>query len=345
MLKIPAAGDRPPPLVVPLRPPPREDVTVEAVSMSDGRRRKRKSRRGEDHSWDSSSGTARHSHRREKKQMIWWLAGGSALFVSIVGAVLLAMNGNSKPSVPVVSSPQPTSANPTHGENPSASINPAGVSTALGDNEFTLQAEPLARRFLDAKSVKELLPLVRNPLVAESRMKTAHPDGSIEPLGLSHFNPTSEIERKGSHFRTKVIDKQFRTRDMVFFPTAEGLRIDWESWVAWSDVPWTGFLSEKPEKAATFRVVLSKVDYYNAGFNDERKWRSYQLSPPDGGRPIYGYVERDTELDGKLRLPTDLEKTNLTLKLRFPGNSRTDNQVLIDGWVSDSWVIETEPSP
>jgi hypothetical protein len=341
MLKIPTAGDRPPPLVVPLRTPPREEVTVEAVSMTDGRRRKRKSRKGEDHSWDRSSGQARQSHRREKKQMIWWLAGGSALFVSILGAVLLAMN--SKPgssSTTEVPPPVPPQAQTS----PVAKV-AAPVSTDLGDNEFTLQAEPLARKFLEAKSINELLPLVRNPLVAEGRMKTAYPDGNVTPVGLSQFNPNQEIGRNRSHYSTKVVDKEFNTRDMFFFPTPEGLKIDWESWVAWSDVPWEKFLADKPQKAETFRVVLSKVDYYNADFKDEEKWRSYQLLSPDGGKTIYGYVPRDSELDGRLRPPPDVESASPTLKLRFPADSRAGNQVLIEEKVSDSWVIETEPPP
>lgn len=343
MLKIPTAGDRPPPLVVPLRTPPREEVTVEAVSMTDGRRRKRKSRRGEDHSWDRSSGAGRHSHRRERTQMFWWLAGGSALFVSIIGAVLLAMNGSSKPSASAPETVRPL-ASPAHSQDTSA-LKPAGNPQELGDNELVLQAEPLARKFLEAKSVNELLPLVRNPLVAESRMKTAYPDGTVIPVGLSQFNPDGEIGRVRDHFSTKVIDKEYRTKDMCFFQTPDGLKIDWESWVAWSDVPWARFLAEKPEKPETFRVVLSPVDYYNADFRDEEKWRSYRLSPPDNDKPVYGYVPRDSELDGRLRLPTDVESANLTLRLRFPADSRSGNQVLIDGQVSDSWVLETEPSP
>ena len=335
MLKIPLPGDRPPPLVVPLKTPPREEVTVEAVSMTDGRRRKRKSRRGEDHSWDRDSGGAFRSRRHEKKQMIWWLAGGSALFVSIVIAVLAAMNGASKPPAVVVSKPKVE-----------APVVKSDASTGiLSDVEFARLAEPMARTFLEAKSIDEVLPLARNPLVAEPRMKTLYPDRRIPPVGLDQFNTDSEIVHEGEHLTVKVRTKNFDERNLTFFNTPDGLKIDWESWAAWSEMPWKDFLAKKPAEPLVFRVSLSSQEYYNMSFTDDAKWQSYQLTCPGQDKSIYGYVERNSALDQQLRRPSDEKSADLTLKLRFPANARSDNQVLIEGIVSESWVIDTEPSP
>ena len=267
--------------------------------------------------------------------MIWWLVGGSAMFVSIVIAVLAAMHGASKPPATVVSKPKV--------EPPV--VKPGETTKVLGDVEFAALAEPMARKFLEAKSIDEILPLVRNPLVAEPRMKTLYPDRSTPPVGLDQFNTDSEIVHEGEHLTVKVRTKNFDERNLTFFNTPDGLKIDWESWVTWSEMPWKDFLAKKPVESAVFRVSLSQQEYYNIGFTDDAKWQSYQLSCPGQEKSIYGYVERNSALDQQLRPPSDVKLTDLTLKLRFPANARSDNQVLIEGIVSESWVIETETSP
>ena len=267
--------------------------------------------------------------------MIWWLVGGSAMFVSIVIAVLAAMHGASKPPATVVSKPKV--------EPPV--VKPGETTKVLGDVEFAALAEPMARKFLEAKSIDEILPLVRNPLVAEPRMKTLYPDRSTPPVGLDQFNTDSEIVHEGEHLTVKVRTKNFDERNLTFFNTPDGLKIDWESWVTWSEMPWKDFLAKKPVEPAVFRVTLSQQEYYNIGFTDDSKWQSYQLSCPGQEKSIYGYVERNSALDQQLRPPSDVKLTDLTLKLRFPANARSDNQVLIEGIVSESWVIETETSP
>lgn len=267
--------------------------------------------------------------------MIWWLAGGAALFVSIVIAVLAAMHGASKPPAVVISKPKV--------EAPAAK--PEASSGILSDVEFARLAEPMARTFLEAKSIDEILPLARNPLVAEPRMKTLYPDRRIPPVGLDQFNTDSEIEHEGGHLTVKVRTKNFDERKLTFFNTAEGLKIDWESWAAWSEMPWKEFFAKKPAEPLIFRVSLSSQEYYNMSFKDDTKWQSYQLTCPGHDKSVYGYVERNSTLDQQLRRPSDEKTVDLTLKLRFPTDARSDNQVLIEGIVSESWVIESEPSP
>lgn len=269
--------------------------------------------------------------------MFLWLVGGAALFVSIIVAVLTAMQGQPSPSAPppVVSKPKDSA---PMGK-PPESI------TVMGDGEFLAKAEPLAKRFLEARSVQDILPLVRNPLRSEPRIKAFYPEGRIEPMGLNQFNTQGEVDHVGNHIAVHVRTGDFEERRMNFVLTPEGIRIDWESWVAWSEVPWSAFLADKPSAAKVFRVRFEQVDYYNAGFSDDAKWQSYQLAAPGQDKSIYGYVERGSNLDQRLHLPSDVKQSELTLRLRFPENARSVNQVLIDGLVSENWVIENETSP
>ncbi|MEO7098882.1 MAG: hypothetical protein ABI162_05940, partial [Luteolibacter sp.] len=83
-------------------------------------------------------------------------------------------------------------------------------------------------------------------------------------------------------------------------------------------------------------------DYYNFDFNDDMKWQSYRLVSPDGEHAIYGYVEKSSLLDGRIRPNADVKSTPLMLSLKFPPGSTSSNQVLIDQFITEGWVEEKE---
>lgn len=72
-----------------------------------------------------------------------------------------------------------------------------------------------------------------------------------------------------------VSGAEFETKQMDFIDGADGLKVDWESWVGWSEMPWDDFLKIKATEPKLVRVMLKWVDYYNFDFSDEKKWRVY----------------------------------------------------------------------
>jgi len=264
--------------------------------------------------------------------MFWMLAGGGTLFALVVAGVLAIILGGNQPP-PVVQAP-------VTDEPPPAEVVPASVQ--LSDADFLTAAEPLAKAFLTAKTADELLPLVLSPQTAGPRILSRFPDGKIEAPGMAAFNTRRDVTRQGAALLVLVRTDDMLEKQLAFIPTAEGLKIDWESWAGWSEMPWRDFLSAKPEQAAMFRVVLSPVEYYNFGFTDDRKWQSYRLVSPDGEHAIYGYVDRGSPLDLSLRLSPDQKRANLTLLLRFPPNASSQNQVIIAQLLAEGWVLDND---
>jgi hypothetical protein len=219
------------------------------------------------------------------------------------------------------------------------------TSTEHSEAAFLTKAEALAKPFMEATSIEELLPLVRNPDLAEGRMKKFYPDGKVTALGMSSFNTTTRVSRMGSIVGVMVRTRDFAGKPLYFSESPSGIKIDWESWVGWSEVSWNDFVVIKPRTPKLFRVTLSAVQYYNFFFTDEKKWQSYRIESPDRKHSIYGYVERNSPLDVKLRPPVGMKQTSLTLALRFPEDASSSNQVIIDGFVAEGWVLETEPTP
>jgi hypothetical protein len=341
MLKIPLAGDDVPPLLMPQRPSPMKAPPSNPGAHSGGaRRHTKKSHHSERHMWEGSSGHASRLGLGEKRQMYWLLIVGTFLLMVIVAGVLLTMFGGKAHAPPLVASSLGKPAVPSNQPE-----TPLPTNTRRTDAAFLAEAEPLTRKFLEACRIEDLLPLVRNPSVAEARMRRHYSAGEIAAPGMVAFNTASEILRTGT---TSILKSRTRSHDeiaLAYVETPQGIKIDWESWVGWSDMSWQQFLTTKPTAGQVFRLVLCPTDYYNFAFANDNKWQAYRLTSPDGGNLLYGYAERGSVMNSKLRPSLDNQQTPLMLALKFPENATSNNQVLIEKIVAEGWVLESEAPP
>lgn len=331
MLRIPAAGDKLPALVSPVSQSVASGPDSEvSASVLKKRRRSRKVGSSESHSWEQQ-GKSDHSHRHEtgQKRLLW--IGGAALVALSAVAVFFTMKTADQPAVP------PQIDLPI----PAVIVKKAEpVEVVRSEASLLAEAEPLVRKFLAAKTVAELLPIIRHPEITEQRLRGVYPDGKIAAVGMSKFNSSDEVS-----VRDKLISLMVRTgeqldKPMALIETPEGLKIDWESWVGWSEISWEEFLATKPTTAKVFRVKLTAVDYYNFAFSDESKWHSYRLLSPDGEHSLYGYVEKGSDLDRKISPTEDAKIVTLMLSLKFPAGATSNSQVEIERFVVEGWVEE-----
>ncbi len=329
LLRIPLVGESTPPLVTVTTAGEEWVPRVEA-------HRTRGIRPVADQAWDHAPSVSGHLSRGERRQMFWWLMGGGALFVVILAGVLAILLGSKPPRPPTVDGQ--LAVLPKH----PVAVDPAPVRT---DAAFLAEAELLAQRFLDAQRVDDLLPLVRDPGVAEARMRQHYAGGKLEPFGMAQFNTNRLVDRYGAVSTLKVRTRNHAEQSLAFVTTAQGLKIDWESWVGWSEMPWEEFLTTKPTTPRAFRVLLSAVDYYNFAFADDLKWQAYRLTSPDESHAIYGYAPRGSKVNAALRPPPEATSVRVTLALKFPELPQSNNQVLIERLVADGWVLEPELPP
>lgn len=270
--------------------------------------------------------------------MAWMLVAGGGLFALVVAGVVVAMLGGGE-----TTSQGAGNAAPAIQIAPRVAVAPA--QSGRSDAARLADAEPVIRGFLDARHVEDLLPLVRNPDTAGPRMRDHYGGNSIEAPGLSEVVAARGLSRLGEVFTVAVRTRAHEEKTIAFEETADGVRIDWESWAGWSEMRWDAFMAAKPTTPKLFRVSLDTVDYFNFDFADDRKWQSYRLISPDGEHALYGYVEKGTVLDSRLKPPSDMKSVPLTLSLKFPENAAAANQVLIDSLVADGWVIDSETKP
>jgi len=301
------------------------------VELKRNRKRVKKRRKGksssedDDHAWENV-GEIKGSAGGSKRQMRWMLLGGVALFLVCLAGVIFSIR-----SAPTAS---PLAASAAEVPAVTAELKPAGRS----DEAVLVEAEPLVKTFLEAGTIEELLPVVRNPEVAEPRMRKFYPDGRITPPMMSEFNSNRVLLRKDSFIAVSVRTGAQEERQLAMVETPDGLQIDWEAWVAWSEVSWPDFLESQATTPSIFRLIVEKVDYYNFDFLDDDQWRSYRLVSREGDYTVYGYVQKGTELDKKLRLDADVKKLPMILSLKFPAAPKSKNQVEIVELIAEGWV-------
>ena len=362
LLRIPAPGEPTPPLLA-----GSQEVSAPASPVTDGSeapavtessvagtgqgRRKHKVRKrrtssaksdeSEGPAWEHAKSHANRSSRHERQTMRWLLGGGVALFVVIVGGSIIALQGGGKTAAPKPLQVPAAIPSPP----PRADVAPEAAPSSMQRSEAALlaKATPLARQFLQATTPDELRSVVRNPQRAQARMLREYPDGHIDPPGLAEFNTTRNVAYHDSIAAVGVRTLKFENRQLAFVDTPEGLKIDWESWVAWSDLTWPSLLATLPRDAQVFRVIVKRVDYYNFGFADDKKWQSYRLESQHGEHMIFGYVERGSAMMGEMQLASEMEQAAMILKIRFPATAAAgSNQVLIDAVVADGWVAKDD---
>lgn len=330
MLKIPADTDKLPPLVssVHLSVDGKSD-SEPGISVLKKRRRGRKPGSSDHHSWEQQTKSGHPLRHETGQNRRLWIGGSALVALLLVVGVFFTMKSAEKPVV------QPQQDPPI----PSVLVKKAeAVEVKRSEASLLAEAEPLTRKFLEAKSVAELLPIIRHPEITELRMREVYPDGKIAAAGMARFNSSDEVS-----VRDKLISLMVRTGEqleqpMAFIETPEGLKIDWESWAGWSEISWDKFISTKPTTAKVFRVTLSEVDYYNFAFSDESKWHSYRLISPNGEHSLYGYVEKGSVIDLKIRPTEDAKIVTLMLSLKFPVGATSNSQVEIERFVAEGWV-------
>jgi hypothetical protein len=304
------------------------------------RKRRKRNRPKENFSWEKESGPKLVRKGGRKRGTPVFMILSLLVTGALLAWFLLTQNNNNSPQIsvtaeaPVVTPPKP-----------STKAEPAEPDYLKIDPNFITEAEELAGKFLSAQSVEELRGLVRNPDVTIPRIMKLHPDGKIDMGGLHDFNPTEQISKSGEFISVSVRTKDFADRTMIFAETPEGIRIDWESWVAWCEMGWEEFMAAKPTTETLFRVKLNKTNYYNFNFTDEKKWKSYILLSYDETQRIYGYVENDSQTAKEIAESLGPKDSFFTLSLKFSKNAETNNQVIIERVISDGWVVPNTPPP
>lgn len=268
------------------------------------------------------------------------LIGGVAVFILMIVVVVLVLNWQG--TEPEKKETKPGARPPIVDEEP--------VVPELENNDLKAELpkiEAQIMEFLKADSVDEILKLARGDAEVKRRIRDYYGASKPVPLSPRDIAPSGRVLRRHGLWAVDVVLPE-RTKPIALEKVGDHYLVDWESWVGYSGMSWDAVQKEKPTEPVLFRVLCSKVHYYNFDFKDERKWRSYRLESPEKKHILYGYVPRNSIQESMLTNPgeEDNHPKAYILKIRYPKEVANSRQVIIDEVLEAGWVRGgNEPAP
>ena len=212
-----------------------------------------------------------------------------------------------------------------------------------------VKIENAVKGFVTSGSIQERLSFVRDPERVKPLMEKYYGNEEFEPEGFEELN-RGEIRYRGDFFTSFVRIGDFSSGPIAVERFEDGdnfsYRVDWESWVGYCEMSAEDLIRVKPTEPKLLRIILRQGSYYNYEYSDDRVWAAYRLGFRNSDRALLAYVRRNSQ-EGEIlaELFRDSEELLYTLKIRYPENARSSDQVEIvellgQGWIEDIAKIE-----
>ena len=206
----------------------------------------------------------------------------------------------------------------------------------MGSDQQEL-AQEVATKFLACQTAEELAPLIRDQERVMPLIRKFYQENPYQAVGALEINATGRAHVTQKFTSFLVILKDYSSRPIAVEFTDDGPRVDWESWVGHCETPWETLIEERTNTPTLVRVQAEQTFYYNFNFRDDSQWACFRLSRTPDETAIFGYLPKDSPLLKDLPRNGDPALT-LRLKIAYPSNPVSNNQVLITDYIGEGWV-------
>ena len=292
------------------------------------KRRKRKTRKPQDlgdANWDGDREVGDEKKRRKSKYAILLpsLAGGGLIAVVMV-IIAVSFKGLQATQERGTGAPPTTS--------------PVSDSIPFDFEE----ANRTMKLFLDAPSVDEMVKYVRQPDRVVPLVERYYEKNPYQTLSWSAPTKLDGLPVDGNFLEIVIDINGLEKRPIVLERVGDQFKVDWECWVAYSEMPWEDFIEQRKTEPWPFRVMIGPDSYYNHKFSDALDYRCFQIQDQMGNHVLYGYVTRGSDTDRLLRQAFRKFPYGCAIvKLQFPSDNPADtqgNQVIISEFMRFGWV-------
>jgi hypothetical protein len=204
-----------------------------------------------------------------------------------------------------------------------------------------------AREYLRAANIKQKLAHVRHPRRVKALMEQYYQDHPMEVLQFHQFERYQAVDIDGSSFVVGTVVMVDGTRRQLLLEQMQNgsFRVDWESDVRYSAMPWDDFVSKRPTESVVMRVHAKPDNFHISDF-DEARYDCFQLMSHGSYDYVFGYTLKGSEASIALRSlfmqtrPLVGEKAEpVTLLLRFPETGRDHKCVHIERLMAPRWIF------
>lgn len=273
-------------------------------------------------------------------QFQWWSAIGNNL-AALSQKILVKGNVESREAVVAEATKKTPKENTKTSSVTPAKNNPPAANLSERD-----QSQSAIAAFLSAKNITERLEYVRDRALVEKMMRDYYERGKDGPIPFEKVEEI-EINPEGENtFAYNVSLSSGGTRRMLVAKDGNGkYLVDWASFVLYGEMDWQTFMEKKPQNPVLMRVLVASDNYYAEEFSDKNRYGCLKLTDPgqESSPPIYAYFTSSSTLGRSLNfvLRSSLDQAvPMTLTLKYPSESKVNNQVLIDEMVTQGWVTK-----
>lgn len=231
-------------------------------------------------------------------------------------------------------------------------VSQTAAGTEATDREIALSIgvmEQTVRKFCEARSLEELLPLVRQPVRVRPLMEKFYAETPVQPLGFKRtkdFQGTT-LGTVNSFWAFKVVVGNGRTKLLLVEEDNGAFRVDWETAVTYQPMPWDRYAAERPQGTTMdFRVKVQEDNFFSHEFADTGRWSSFRLTTPSGEETLFGYAPKGGAVETLLRevINNNAGKPpSVILRLVLPAGLLSRRGVMIEKVLSTRWIYLVPP--
>ncbi len=210
------------------------------------------------------------------------------------------------------------------------------------DDDQVARLNEFLKVMFAAKTVDEMLPHVRPVENIREKMVKFYKGETLSQSPLKELNFAQNTPDYPEYLTFRSQTQDYSSHFGVLKYSKDEILLDWESFVAYSDMSWEELAEKKPTKSVRVRVTATRAFYYNEEFTDEAKWQAVSLNSPNEGDAIYGYVQKGSATSQRLFNFGLSDNRKVVLDVYFPEGAKEGNQVFIERVVQQGWVIKEE---
>ncbi len=206
---------------------------------------------------------------------------------------------------------------------------------------------PVIEAFLRAKSIDEMLPYVRNAESVRPLMERHYGLRGVEPTPFSRIGPLEESTVVNGFLVTPVYTTGFRALP-IGVDDSEPPRVDWESFVAYCEIPIAQFRKARPTAPTLLRVRLRADSFYDGEFDDPDVYASFRILGSDEKTAFWGYLRRDSPAYSRLlgeNVGTLQDEFLATIRAHYPESAAaaapedpSASRIIIDEFLATGWI-------
>lgn|GEM_PF-2393102 len=124
-------------------------------------------------------------------------------------------------------------------------------------------------------------------------------------------------------------------------------KIDWESMVAYGDLSWDEFFTQRPTEPTLFRCYVVPDNYYNFDYSDQEKWMSFKLINHRTLDSFNAYTERGSEVHQQLMQAFAKRSSaagapapaSVMIRVSVAPGTKGNRMAQIDEFLQDTWLV------